>query len=806
MTELKSQAMRVAWKVSKKSIDIASVRYRALIPIRSLGFSEYQCSVHAAIQEINLDKIDLLVIVKSLSADDCLLAQEAAKKGIPVVFDLCDNIFTDTYSQNKGLNYHAGIFGSIIANCSAVVVTTEPLAQIVKSLSPKQLSVYIVPDGIDDGNKNAYNDVIKAKHDDLLPEESSFHQLRIQILKQKRFLILLKTYSLKVLLKLTYKKITSSLRRRVFKSNSDRAFVSRLLGSQKKDAFKGKAPAANPEILKEQDDSPNNGMPPKKPRNVRRLLWFGNHGAPHANYGMLDLLKLRELLEKIGQEFNIELVVVSNNQEKYESYIKPFRLKTYYVEWSASRVESLLQDATAVLVPNSLDAFSICKSANRTVHALCRGVPVIATMTPALEPLRECIVTDDDIEGIKSYLHSDARRKADVKRAQSLIDKLYGRESIYNLWSEVIKNVVTSTRDIPKSSPEFIIVLHLIQDLDLALGIIAEAGRQKIELEVWCSASLLKKSPRVVGTLRKNLVNMKVLPDKLELQGIPEFPEGVKAVLAVTETNLGPHRFPRQIILAARQKGLKTGTLQHGFENVGLTYGDEQHPINKVDFVSDQIFIWSEIDKLDAKVDNSTRSRCVTVGWTKTPVVTPIILPGDWVEGETIVGVFENLHWHRYSDSYRNFFLEALDFLALANPAIKFLVKPHHAGMWLTNRYEGSLPSAKNLVIADPKAPEWEAFTAESILNVLSAVITTPSTVALDAAARRLPVAIVSFDLEIEKYRPLSLLNSCHEAQDFINKCLDQKERALLSEISERFYLENVAVGNASEKILKALV
>jgi len=43
--------------------------------------------------------LDALVIVKSFTLEDYWLAQEAVKMKMPVIFDLCDNIFIDQYAK-----------------------------------------------------------------------------------------------------------------------------------------------------------------------------------------------------------------------------------------------------------------------------------------------------------------------------------------------------------------------------------------------------------------------------------------------------------------------------------------------------------------------------------------------------------------------------------------------------------------------------------------------------------------------------------------------------------------------------------
>jgi hypothetical protein len=125
-----------------------------------------------------------------------------------------------------------------------------------------------------------------------------------------------------------------------------------------------------------------------------------------------------------------------------------------------------------------------------------------------------------------------------------------------------------------------------------------------------------------------------------------------------------------------------------------------------------------------------------------------------------LVAVFENIHWLRYSDSYRASFLSDVEQVALGFPDITFLLKPHPAGKWLTKRYQGRLPQAENLIIADPDDPKCARYTSADWIKLADGVITTPSTVALDAVRLGFPVGVIAYDFPPEEYRPLTLIRS----------------------------------------------
>lgn len=140
--------MQIGWKVQSLTADIASVRYRALLPMLALESVDVKNRLFSSGLELNLDGLDVLVIVKSFTPDDLLLAQHAASRGIRVVIDLCDNIFIGEYGKSAGKTSPAQIFDAIAAQADAIVVTTEPLATVIRQRLP-HVQVSVIPDGIE---------------------------------------------------------------------------------------------------------------------------------------------------------------------------------------------------------------------------------------------------------------------------------------------------------------------------------------------------------------------------------------------------------------------------------------------------------------------------------------------------------------------------------------------------------------------------------------------------------------------------------------------------------------------------------
>ncbi|MEX0830746.1 MAG: hypothetical protein WD032_10940 [Nitrospirales bacterium] len=798
----------IGWKVSTLSPIVASVRYRALLPMLALEEQNVKSRLFANGDVTNLDGLDLLIIIKSFSIDDVSLAHEARVRGIPLVFDLCDNIFVDGYGKST-TNWVRDVFFSITKYASAIVTSTAPLADEIRRQSEDCVPIYIVPDGI---------------------ETQPLVELGLQRLKAAQLITVTREKGLCVDTWDNVIKKLKSLRGSSFKGIlfrmagfCRRKFSVHALKIKISDSMYLYKTSRNPQAIQVQlepsgvpDTLGNRCYVNQAPiggetathinKRIHRILWFGHHGAPYASFGMLDLLHIRKELEAIAVEFPVELIVVSNNFEKFLKFIQPIKIPSRYVEWSVEGMAQHVKNSDIVVVPNTCDPFSYCKSSNRTVLALACCVPVVATSTPALTDLRECIQLDDFIGGLRRYLSDRdfAKRQADCGR--KLVQELYGQAAIGQAWLGIIEKTGTRTQGIKVQGGEFIFVLNLIQDLELVVPVLKVALRRSIPSEVWCSFSLFKNSPRVRADLEEVGVPWRIWSEEFDKWEISKSFHSAKVLLTASESSLEAHQFSYSLTKIAKELGIITGTLQHGLENVGLTYSDERHSIKKVDFASDRIYLWGPLKTLHAEVPIRTLKKCMSVGCTKImkPIQTDLssILPKQGL----VVGIFENLHWHRYSGEYQVFFIEGVRRLARDFPSVTFVMKSHPAGRWLISEYSRLGYKEKNLIIVDQQKPTWQALTVPQIISNFDAVITSPSTVAFDAARMGVPVALVAHSLTLDNYSPLFIIGKNEDWQTFLVSVTNASSRRVLQE-SNKAFIDRVHLdGNAAENIVDDLI
>lgn len=356
-----------------------------------------------------------------------------------------------------------------------------------------------------------------------------------------------------------------------------------------------------------------------------------------------------------------------------------------------------------------------------------------------------------------------------------------------------------------RRQPSILLFMNLPQDLDMLLPIakrLKETAEEECGIDVAVSDKAWNQSPRIGRLLEAADIQPKIFSHEAVVAGLQPRLNNVKAVITASESTANAHKGPHTLTQRANKKGILTYTMQHGFDNVGVTYFDEEYPVGKIMFASRTFFTWGKTSELPAETPAETAAKCIAVGCPK--FIAPALVKIDVAQqipthraDKPLLVVFENLHWSRYSDRYRQQFLQDLEQSAIANPDTTIIVKPHHTGLWLTKRYQGKIPAASNLIVADPKDPKWETFTAPALIQVASAVITTPSTVAIDAARSHCPVAVVAYDLDLPRYEPLPLLRDRQDWQAFTRT----SGKTSLAPVEEFLY-ERLLPGDAAGRIV----
>ncbi len=469
----------LVWKTQTLDVNVASLRYRCLFPLRYLsgkGISSVICGGADPVQLT--ENTQAIIFVKSFRAEDVQTCEQAYQLGVPIILDLCDNIFIEGYGVDS--HYDPAKNFRLMARRAAAIVTTGAAmkAQVERSLAETHPAIAPNPDVtvvvIPDGNESL---------SDIKYAFRALRWKRVVSLVQRRIVKRVVARALRlaqkqrsIALKLTKQHILKSSKR-AYKQRKRQikcwvCELKRTVGTQLRSygLIRQKPPQqisqqvaiaqplSTPHLAAPQSVSqPQRACIPKPKSiaqptpfyphpwpsalNVKTVLWFGNHGAKYGNFGMLNILDVATALETLSQEQPLRLMVVSNSRQKYEHHIAPLPFATDYLPWHPRKIYDYLRASDVVIVPNSQSVYSICKSANRAVLALSQGTPVIASHTPALEIFSECIWLDDWAGGLRAYLQNPDLAKAHVAQAQQVIAQNLSGEVISEQWLSLLDNI-----------------------------------------------------------------------------------------------------------------------------------------------------------------------------------------------------------------------------------------------------------------------------------------------------------------------------------------------------------------------------
>jgi hypothetical protein len=425
--------------------------------------------------------------------------------------------------------------------------------------------------------------------------------------------------------------------------------------------------------------------------------------------------------------------------------------------WTLEGQAAVLSGARACILPGppGRAGWSV---ARRAALALALGTPVLAPSGPELDRASPTLILDDWAAGLALAVSGELARRAAARPPP------HAAADTALEWDELLSQVSSGPR--PRAAPvRLLMTLDLIQDAELCLPVLTEASRRSdVEPRVLATSWFARNAPAAMAAVEELGVPLQMVEREELLEGGGPPLEDLDAVLSVVATSLRAHRHSQAVVARARLAGVPSFSMQHGLENVGLTFFDELHS-EEVEITSDYLFVWFPPDEAPPS-PLELRRKFIHVGAVKSarPRGPKPPLP----EGTgPVISVFENLHWHRYDLDYRQRFVADLGAAARAAPASRFVLKPHPAGMWSKGQTFEGFPA--NVLVIDPTDPAWASVTAQALIARSDRVITTPSTVALDAALASRPVAVVGYGLDLPVYAPLPVLRRGDDWLAFAN-------------------------------------
>jgi glycosyltransferase involved in cell wall biosynthesis len=236
------------------------------------------------------------------------------------------------------------------------------------------------------------------------------------------------------------------------------------------------------------------------------VVWFGNYGASHSNFGTYTLRPTLKSLAAVNEEVPLELIVVSNSEPVYRALVHGCGFPTQYVPWSAPAVYSELAAADAALLTTGDDDFSKIKSSTRVLQAFAAGVPVIAAKGAAVSEFDEAITIGRMKDAVRSCLGPERHRYVPgrLKEAGRILPR-YTPERIGKLWEKILADAIAASKSRPPvmQRDNLLIVLEPGDSLGTATAL-AKAIKQYEELDyvLMVSTELLEEEPRYWNVLR----------------------------------------------------------------------------------------------------------------------------------------------------------------------------------------------------------------------------------------------------------------------------------------------------------------
>ncbi|TBD19910.1 hypothetical protein [Rhizobium ruizarguesonis] len=793
--------MKIAWVSADISSNVASFRYRSLYPSFALADNGFQ-NAYFSIQDAKIERLkeyDVVIFVKTVNHVLTTIMRELSERyGRKVFLDLCDYVTHPKYGDSSG-DLRRDIILSQAPYIDAIVVPTEQLRKVLSVSLWDSIPIVVIPDQAESSALIARTRVFSVEK----VRTYSLAELR-QFVRPRTRLIGLK----------------SKMGR--MQQQARESFLSFWMLVAELSRAPRKLPARLHDRLRSywatrprRATVGRNKMPVDRARasgcnGGKKLIWFGNAGSDSFQSGIQTLTLIASDLIRLAQTVDFELVVMSNRSDAYKTLIEPLPFQSRFEFWSQEGCFEAVRASDAFLMPQIEDEFSACKSANRALLALNCGTPVIASRLLSLEPLKDCIVTDDWEGGFRRYLLDEAATKADLEKARSIIENEFSPEATGRKWLELTR--LEKSR--PPKSPRITIFFNLLQDihvlLPVATALVADGGEgrdgDRHEVDVVLLKSVYLQQPDIVREIVNTGARLRLLTEDTDEDNLRALDVKSASVLIVgAETSLRPHRLVHAAVLKANELGIPTISMQHGLEAPGLSYFDDRHT-SDVKIASSSIFTYGDPARLPKEASSDLVRRCIPVGRFAPSTSRHLVTFKSSLEainprGLPVIAIFENLHWHRYeADGYRGHFSAHIERLVDTFKDVFFVIKPHPAGVWLQKNPR--IATRANTFLLRRDDPEFAGVTAADLLSASQAAITTPSTVAVDATQLGRPVLVFANTLDLPLFEPLEIGRSYGDIEAFVTHALDGGES--MDAVSS-FKSSALAPGNVASNIVREI-
>lgn len=169
-----------------------------------------------------------------------------------------------------------------------------------------------------------------------------------------------------------------------------------------------------------------------------RLVWFGSSGSDKPEFGLIDLGRVVPVLEALHERRSLELTVISDSRERFETYVGGSALVSRFVPWSAKTFARHVVGHDICILPIASNPYTVCKTSNRLRTALGLGVPVVTSPIPSYREFSDWVLFEDWATSIAAYADHPDLVRSHVEGAQDHIARTYTPERLVEQWRAAI--------------------------------------------------------------------------------------------------------------------------------------------------------------------------------------------------------------------------------------------------------------------------------------------------------------------------------------------------------------------------------
>jgi glycosyltransferase involved in cell wall biosynthesis len=238
----------------------------------------------------------------------------------------------------------------------------------------------------------------------------------------------------------------------------------------------------------------------------KKVVWFGNYGASHSNFGIFSLRPTLKSLKAVNHDIPLELVIISNNEAVYKALVHHCGFATRFVPWSAQAVYSELASAHAALLTTGDDDFCDIKSSSRVLQAFAAGVPVITAKGSAITEFDDAIAVGRMKDALRACLGPSRDRFVPPRlaSAQRVLAR-YTPQRIAGIWADLLKTAIrgaTAERAAARRH-RYLIILEPGDDVKMARALLSVTkALPDMDYVLLVSSDLVERQPNFGSVLR----------------------------------------------------------------------------------------------------------------------------------------------------------------------------------------------------------------------------------------------------------------------------------------------------------------